>query len=141
MIEYIVSFFNNKQEEKLKKMKHVTQDGNQKEHLFLLCLDNVEEIISNDKDEFTKFLGELYDSCPRIRIIVTSFRDIGRLPNEINGPKVYFLRQLRSHSAVELFLDNCGSLDNEEICEFLFEDKNFPYKKFLPSFKDKEANY
>lgn len=138
MIDYIVSFFNCNSEKLLKKKY---SESNQKESMFLICLDNVEEIISNDKTEFTKYLGELYDNCNRVRIIVTSFRDIGRLPNEMNVPKVCFLRQLRSISAVKLFLQNSGQLSDEEICEFLFEDENYPFKKFLPCLKNKDENF
>ena len=142
MIDYIVSFFNCKQDEKLlKKNKHSESNNQKKESMFLVCLDNVEEIISNDRIEFLKYMGELYDSCNRVRIIVTSFRDIGRIPNEINVPKVCFVRQLRSISAVKLFLENCGQLNDEEICEFLFEDENYPFKKFLPCLKNKDENF
>ena len=98
LIEYLTSFFNNEQDEPLKKKKPRSV-GSETKQLFLLCLDNAEEIILNDKDEFTKFLAYLYDNCPNIRIIVTSYRDIGRLPNGTN-PLPFFLRQLRSQSAV-----------------------------------------
>ena len=58
MIIYFISFFNNKQEESLKKKKkHGARD------LFLLCLDNAENIIENDKENFLNFLEELHEEC------------------------------------------------------------------------------
>ena len=103
--------------------------------MWLLCLDNAEEIIENDNREFLTFLSELFDHCPAVNMIVTSIKDIGRLPNQIN-PKPFFLRQLRSHSAVELFLQQAPFVDNEKMIEFLQADETFPIKKFLPSLKD-----
>jgi len=35
-------------------------------------------------------------------------------------------------TSAELFYKNCGPLDNDEVVEFIFEDKNYPIKKFLP---------
>lgn len=73
MIAYFISFFNNKQEEKLKKSSKLSGE----QHLFLLCLDNAEKILENDREEFLDFLEELYDSCPDIRVIITSDCAIG----------------------------------------------------------------
>ena len=33
---------------------------------------------------------------------------------------------------------SCGEIDPDELVEFLIEDRNFPFKKILPSLKDKE---
>ena len=58
MVIYFISFFNNKQEELLKKKKkHGAHD------LFLLCLDNAENIIENDKENFLDFLEILHEEC------------------------------------------------------------------------------
>ena len=80
MIDYFKDFFNCKQQESLKKTKHEQNEG-KSEHLFLLCLDNVDEIIKNDLDDFTFFLQELYDNCATLRVLVTSRTDMGPLPN------------------------------------------------------------
>lgn len=72
MIDYFISFFNNKHEEKLRKQKRCKQPN-----LFLLCLDNAEKIIENDKKEFLEFLADLNESCQDLRIIVTSNIDMG----------------------------------------------------------------
>ena len=113
-------------------------DGlNKKQQLFLLCLDNAEEVILNDNEEFASALAQLYDECPNLHVIVTSIRDIGRLPNEID-PKPCIVRQLRSQSAVELFLENTGYIENGDFIQFLQTDVNYPFKKLCPSLKDKE---
>ena len=62
---------------------------------------------------------------------MTSNVFLGQLPNYIN-PKPYLLRPLHTLKSAELFYKNCGPLDNDEIIEFIFEDKNYPIEKFLP---------
>ena len=81
MIDYFKEFFNCKQQESLKKKKHEKNEESKSENMFLLCLDNVDEIIKNDLDDFTYFLQELYDNCPSLRVLVTSRTDMGPLPN------------------------------------------------------------
>lgn len=64
---------------KVKKPDHKSVKSDKQ--LFLLCLDNVERVIKHDRDEFRKLLANFYDSCPNLKIILTSCRDIGQLPN------------------------------------------------------------
>ena len=49
------------------------------------------------------------------------------------------LGQLRSHNAVDLFLDNCGPLEVSHLLDFLIEDKNYPFKKLLLNGKEMES--
>ena len=52
------------------------------QNLFLLCLDNIEQLILNDEnEEFACFLGELSDECQDLCILVTSTAMLGALPN------------------------------------------------------------
>ena len=93
MIEYLINYFNNKIEQKFKKETKFGKNKNQ-DSLFLLCIDNCSLLIEDDKEEFVYILSELYDECPRLRIIVTSCRDFGSLPNNQNA-KPYLLQQLK----------------------------------------------
>ena len=56
MVDYFINFFKNNQEQKLKKQEKCTQNKLSDSH-FLLCLDNAEEIILNDREEFVQFLA------------------------------------------------------------------------------------
>ena len=59
MTSYFISFINNKQSEILiKKKKKSSKDGP-----FMLCLDNADEIIDNDKVKFQKYLQHLHQEC------------------------------------------------------------------------------
>ena len=119
MIEYIKSFFKGKQEEKLLKKKYNSDNMNEKR--FLLCLDNAENAIEKDNDEFTKFLAELYDECDNLCVLITTNRVLGELANN-HKPTTFFVKWLHMHSAVELFLDNCGEISDEDLIMFLLAD-------------------
>ena len=83
--------------------------------MFLMCLDNANQLIEHDRSEFFYFLATLYDDCPNLRLIVTSDRwiDFGLLPNKVTI-KPYLLRPLKDSQSVELFLDTCGIADDKQ---------------------------
>ena len=39
---------------------------------FLICFDNAEELISHCERDFQLFLKEITDSCPRLKIVITT---------------------------------------------------------------------
>ena len=132
MIDFLVSFFNMHHEYKTKKELNKGASKN-KDQLFLICLDNACQVIEHVKEEFLHFLAHLYDECKNLRVIVTSNRDIGALPNNYH-PKPFLLKKLKDSKAVELFLDRCGPYDRDEILDLIVEDKNFPYSKWLKNY-------
>lgn len=132
--DYLKDFFNGNRKEPFVKKRHKSQRGDRE--LFMLCLDNIEEMILNDEDgDFKTFLAELYDECSDLRILVTSILTLGTLPNEV-VPEVQIVRSLKTASSAKLFFDRCGDLDTDQLVEFIFEDKNYPYHKML-CLKDK----
>ena len=58
LCDYLIEFFNYERDEPLKKKSLVSTESSKKK-LFLLCLNDVEDIVLNDKDEFKKFLAVL----------------------------------------------------------------------------------
>jgi len=104
----------------------------------LLCLDNAEELITNDAKEFAAFLEKLFDGCKQLKIIVTSRKNIELEALSIQ-PQTIFVRQLRSILAAELFYELCervgcgyGAVSRLDIVAFLLEDKNYPFEKIFP---------
>ena len=79
LVNFIVKFFNNNLDYKFKKQKH----KNQREHRFLVCLDNAEDFFTDrqSNEEFQEFLTELYDQCPLLSIIITSNRHVYGMQN------------------------------------------------------------
>lgn len=106
--------------------------------MFLLCLDNADKIIDEDKDEFVAFLADLNDYCEDLHIFVTSNITMGQLPNQ-TFPKPYLLKPLHSQESATIFHENCGNLALEDVVEFIFEDKNFPLKKFVPEISNSKT--
>ena len=88
MIEYIKTFFNFKQPEKLLKNKYSSTNFHEK--LVLLCLDNAEDVIQNDNYEFLNFLSELYDECDNLKVLVTTYRVLNELPNK-HRPTIFIV--------------------------------------------------
>lgn len=132
MEEYLIDFFNQRQPEQLAKQKSKMKNKQSKgKQLFLLCLDNANNLIKYDREELASFLASLYDNCPNLRIIVTADRSFGRLPNNVNV-KPYLLRPLRENETVRLFLEHCGDLDHEQLLQLILADKNYPYEKIIP---------
>ena len=39
---------------------------------FLICFDNAEELINHCETDFQLFLKEITDSCPRLKIVITT---------------------------------------------------------------------
>lgn len=79
--DFLKDFFSGRNSYSLAKKKFRSKNGDPE--LFLLCLDNIEEMIISDEDgNFKAFLSELYDDCPNLRILVTSILTLGTLPNQ-----------------------------------------------------------
>ena len=48
-------------------------------NLFILCLDNIEQMVEKDRDgDFTNFLNEMCDDCTNLVILVTSTESLNR---------------------------------------------------------------
>ena len=55
---------------------------------FIVCFDNVEELVENEGKKFRKFLADILVDCPNLTIIVTSSKALtgphtGQLPHGI----------------------------------------------------------
>ena len=74
LIVFIVNFFNNKLEYKMKKQENI---GSQTKK-FLLCFDNAEDLITHKLEEFKMLLARLTDDCPNLSIIITSNKGMGQ---------------------------------------------------------------
>ena len=119
MIEYFIDFFNGEQEQDLKKKKNVTQNRGSSKKI-LLCLDDAGKIIEHDGEEFTSFLTQLYDECPKLHIIITS--NIGVVLGKDIPMKPILLKELSNNMAAELFTNSCGELTAEEIYNLILAD-------------------
>ena len=134
LVNFIVKFFNNDLDYKFKKQKH----KNQKEHRFLVCFDNAEELIIHRQSEFQEILAELYDQCPTLSIIITSNKHLYGIQGMPSPIFRQYLKNLRSKPSVELFMHEVQKAQaliyNNDIVDLIIEDENYPIKKILPEY-------
>ena len=55
---------------------------------FLICFDNAEELISHCERDFQLFLKEITDSCPRLKIVITTNKLINPELSSIKGDTI-----------------------------------------------------
>lgn len=79
MIDFIINFFNGSISQNYIRQKHVNKRAN---NLFLICLDNAGQVIEHADEEFIDLLQTMHDSCPKLRLIITTNRDFGQLPGK-----------------------------------------------------------
>ena len=53
-----------------------------------MCMDNTEDIIKNNLENFEGLLSYLYDECPHLSIIVTSRTGMGGSKEKAAGPEI-----------------------------------------------------
>ena len=138
-VKILKDFFQQKDDDlKIKHAKRVSYNKPK----FLLCFDNAEEVIQSKKDgdEFRLFLAQMVDFCPNLSTVVTSNKPLGELPGHV-APETQILSQLKAQEAVELFVDNAGEIDAEDIYKLILEDDNYPLDKLenKPAFPAKIA--
>ena len=80
-----------------------------------------------DCQDFVEFLVDLYDTCPDLRIIVTSNRDFGMAGGNLNH-KPWVLQSLKPDKSVDLFFELCGACDEEDVFKLILLDEKFPYE-------------
>ena len=51
-------------------------------------MDNTEDVIKNNLENFEKLLSYLYDECPYLSIIVTSRKGMGYCKEKAAGPEI-----------------------------------------------------
>ena len=70
LIEYIVDFFQQSSDD-LKLIDKRGRPSRDKSN-FIVCFDNVEELIEQEGDKFRKFLADILIDCPNLTVVVTS---------------------------------------------------------------------
>ena len=86
LIEYIVDFFQQSSDD-LKLIDKRGRPSRDKSN-FIVCFDNVEELIEQEGDKFRKFLADILIDCPNLTVVVTSSKALtgphtGQIPNGI----------------------------------------------------------
>ena len=100
MMEFVIEFINFDDFNKLKKKKQRVKSYNV---IFLLVLDNIENIIKQDMDGLRLFLQRLDSDCRKLKLILTSYRP---LDMSINQYFIYnvLVKNLSNLNSVEHFL-------------------------------------
>ena len=68
----------------------------------LIVLDNVDEVLSNERARFREFVELLLVSCPNVKVLITSRSPLGGISSSTE--KVYNLNNLDATNSKELFL-------------------------------------
>ena len=71
---------------------------------FVICFDNAEELISRSQYEFQRLMKILTESCPHLKIVITSNRPLDYKLNIVSFVS-RFISGLRTNQAAELFLE------------------------------------
>ena len=135
--EYIVDFFQQRNDDfKLTNQSAKNSTGKLN---FVLCFDNVEELITNEGEKFRKFLAVILNDCPNLRIVVTSSKALtgpntGVIPNGIQTEQ-QILKNLSAKNSVNLFTQHSGEIYADDIYQLILEDENYPIEKLMPNMK------
>lgn len=105
-----------------------------KETKFMVCFDNAEEIITQDRSHFKNFVTLILQSCPLVSFMVTTLKPIGEIPD---WNQIYFelVPSLKTKEAVQLFVDNAADIFPEEIVKFV---ESNPFGPMRILFKSEE---
>ena len=115
--------------------KHYSQHDQK----FILCLDNAEDLINENRDEFRGLIMRLVNSCENLTIIIISSRPIGVINEPLNVlPETIFLDQLKPNQAVELFIDKSKEIYVEEIIDLILVNPKDCISKLLNGVEDLE---
>ena len=100
MMEFVISFINWDNLYIFKKKKSRLQVS---KRIFLLVLDNIENIIKQDMNGLEYLLQRLDSECTKLKLIITSYRPIDI---SINGNFIYnvIVKNLKDIESVEHFL-------------------------------------
>ena len=130
LIQFIKEFFRNPSLPKFQ--KQVKKSNLSKDQKFLICLDNVEDLITHKSADFQKLLKDLTEECPRLKIILTSNRGLNTALNLVH-PIVKYCHHIKISNSVELFLDtlrkNGRIIQPREVIDLIIEQKEYPIKK------------
>ena len=96
-------------------------------------------MIKQDGEEFRNLLDELYEDCCQLFIMMTTSHPIGDSFSQ-QTYSLFFVKDLKPKSAVELFNMQCGEISDDEIVKFVLADKNYPYGELLLDYKDREVD-
>lgn len=135
-VEFFIDFFNLATDFKLKTVeKHpdLNLSKNERYKKFLVCLDNVEELIAAKNSELKLLLKKLLNSCPYLQIVITSRRHLAKLNDECIDPDLMFVPPLKGTQAVKLFLfkaERHQTIDVDEIFDLIMMDPNFEVLTF-----------
>ena len=70
LCEFLVDFFQQRNEDL--KLSNKTVRNSSGKMKFVICFDNVEELITHEGEKLRRFLSQLLTDCPNLHIVVTS---------------------------------------------------------------------
>lgn len=99
---------------------------------FLICFDNAEELIEHCEYDFQLLLKELTDSCPLLKIVITSNKPLDQEFNLVQPMSRYF-SSLKPMQATELFIEilrkNKKIVKGRDVFDLILAEKNYPIRK------------
>jgi len=103
----------------------ITRRGRQS----ILCIDNAENVMNNDLDEFKKFLDQLLESCKYLKVVVTTRQTAG-----LKMDRTLIVNGLSIDESVDLFLQRTeNDLRNriDEVVRLVKKQSDFEINKIL----------
>ena len=97
------------------KNKHINKETQIR---FLLMIDNVEDLISNDGIELRDIIQTLILDCPKLTIMVNSYEPIVRSTDNLDRCIIYVL-ELDDVKSVKMFMEITGELQAKEILKLV----------------------
>ena len=126
---FIESFFNQLGgSEKLVKAGLFLSKSRKKQRKFLLCLDNIDELIGHE--DFSQLIERFHKNCEHLHMILTFGSRADTLPKPIQEGKTIILPPLMPQEMISILLEQClDKIEADDIIELLKMDKNFPHHK------------
>ena len=143
VLQFIIDFFNNNHEYKLRNPKHQNV-GQKKNYPFLLFLDNVEELMTHEFETFLMLLQRLQEECQQLSIICTSRLGSHKMflslePKPILQCLLHLKCSTQAWTTVDMFMETTqAKITPQEIVELILKQKTpkYPIKEILPSIEE-----
>lgn len=101
---------------------------------FLLLLEDVEDLISEDERRFKRFLKEVFEQCELLQVLICSHEWIGHISDTIM-PTIINILELDAVSSVKLFMEKTSGSEfkPEEILKLVLENPQNCLELLLPA--------
>ena len=104
--------------------KGQAKKSKQQTNRFLLCLDNIEDLIKYKGQDVQEFIKKMNTDCSTLSVVMTSSRPL-HFQQDV-PMKTQILGHLSKSVSAELFVEYAGVITEKDVYELMLMDEHFP---------------